>query len=700
VRVEKQLSISLAEMAAGGQATQLKEDQVLSTIAYHSWRSFAGTVLGCLLLIAAAGSFIYAPTFAQVDPATVGQWSALEIWPYVAVHAHLLPTGKVMFIPFADHPQMWDPSTSVIDDLPKAGYNIFCAGHTFLGDGRLIVLGGGSEVGVGVPSAAIYDAIANSWTRLPDMNAGRWYPTGTTLANGDVLVTGGNIDNLGGHNALHQVWQAASNTWRDLTDATLILPLYPWMHLAPNGKVFFSGPTTETRYLDTTGTGKWTSLAHRSIYRDYGTSVMYDDGKVLAVGGHDPPTSTASVIDLTSSTPTWRNIAPMSIARRQLNATILPDGKVLASGGSSQPGDDNRKGKVLYPEIWDPSTETWTSMSRHTHYRGYHSVAVLLPDARVLLAGGNGEPNAEVFSPPYLFKGPRPTITSSPDNVLYGESIFVKTPDEPSITTVNWVRTSSVTHAFNQNQRINHLTFAHVEGGLSVSAPSNRNLCPPGHYLLFILNNLGVPSVAKIIYVNGPPPPLPTIPVAPSNLTATPASSGQIDLTWVDNDGNEAGFKIERSSDGGNVFTEIARAGENATGYSSSNLTSSTTYYYRVRAYNDAGDSDYSNTANATTMEDPPNVLPTAPSNLVATAASKSQINLTWVDNSSNETSFKILRSLTSSNFTLIATVGANTTSFSDTKSLASATKYYYRVRAKNATGDSASSNLASAMTK
>jgi Domain of unknown function (DUF1929) len=152
--------------------------------------------------------------------------------------------------------------------------------------------------------------------------------------------------------------------------------------------------------------------------------------------------------------------------------------------------------------------------------RLYHSTAVLLPDGRVLSAGGGmppgggmlpgggfdtNHPDAEIYSPPYLFKGPRPTITSAPDNVNYGQPFVVQTPDATSITKVTLIRLSSVTHAFNQNQRINHLLFSQWQGGLQVSPPWNSNLCPPGHYMLFIINSQGVPSVAKIIRVEEPP---------------------------------------------------------------------------------------------------------------------------------------------------------------------------------------------------
>jgi hypothetical protein len=183
------------------------------------------------------------------------------------------------------------------------------------------------------------------------------------------------------------------------------------------------------------------------------------------------------------------------------------------------------------------------------------------------------------------------------------------------------------------------------------------------------------------------------MPAAPSNLIATAASTSQINLTWTDNSSNETSFRIERSADGVN-FNEITTVGPNVTSYSNTGLTSSTTYYYRLRASNDAGNSAYSNTASATTQ----GVSPIAPSGLVATAISKTRIDLSWTDNSNNEAGFKIERSANGTSFSQIATVGANVTTYNNTGLKANKT-YWYRVRAYNGTGHSGYSNVASAKT-
>jgi hypothetical protein len=429
----------------------------------------------------------------------------------MAAHAHLLPNGKVLFWPsFANgnNPTLWDPVANTFSAVPLAAYNIFCSGHSFLPDGRLLVTGGhNGSSGYGYPYASVYDSNQDSWTQIPNMQDARWYPTNTTLANGDVLVVSGEIT-PGTNSTLPQVWHPATNSWLNLTNAQLFQPLYPMMFLAPNGQVFNAGPDQTSRYLNTSGTGAWSTVGNFNYNgtRDYGSSVIYD-GKVMIAGGDGGgsglATNTAEVIDLTSSSPTWKSTGSLAKARRQLNLTLLPDGKVLATGGSGGQGFDNKSLPIYPSEMWDPATGDWTTMASISVYRGYHSTALLLPDGRVVSAGGEQTgASAEIYSPPYLFKGPRPTISSvSSSTVKVGQTLNVSTPDAASISQVTLIRLGSVTHAFNQNQRLNHLQFTPISGGLQVTAPASSNLAPPGHYMLFLVNSNGVPSVARIIQV-------------------------------------------------------------------------------------------------------------------------------------------------------------------------------------------------------
>ncbi len=448
------------------------------------------------------------PARAQT-PAEVGQWSGVMSWPVSATHAHLLPTGKVMFLgEFAQGdtpPRLWDPTTGALGTLPFPGYNAFCSGHSFLADGRLLMTGGHVESHVGLEDASIFDPFGSRWTRLPDMNAGRWYPTNVTLPNGDVLVISGETVASGVMNELPQRYLAASGTWKDMTSARLRLPYYPRMFLAPNGRLFLAGPQRTCRFLDTGGTGTWflgPSSNHGT--RSYAPAVLLD-GRVFIIGGGDPPTASVERIDLNATSPAWSFMAPMSTPRRQHNATLLPDGTVLVLGGSSGGGFDNKSAPVLVPELYNPATNTWRRLARNSVYRGYHSTALLLPDGRVLSAGGRNVNNAEIFSPPYLFKGARPTVSSLPDVVAPRTTFTIATPDAGRVTKVTLIALGSVTHAFDQNQRLITLGFTRGSGSLTVQAPASNNVAPPGYYQLFLVNDAGVPSIGRMVRITAVP---------------------------------------------------------------------------------------------------------------------------------------------------------------------------------------------------
>ena len=297
-----------------------------------------------------------------------GQWSALQNLSYIPIHTTMLPDGTVLFYSYYSdslYPQIWDPATNSVSAAAPASYELFCSGHVSLADGRVFITGGHIADYVGYAHATIFDPATNSFTSVPDMNAGRWYPTNTVLANGDVLVVSGDMTSNTTPDPLPQVYQVGSNIWRNLTTAQLQMPLYPVMFVAPNGLVFNAGPNAQTRYLDTTGTGSWTKGPAMifSGTRDYGPGVMYDAGKILEVGGSDPPTATAEIIDLNSATPAWKSTASMNYPRRQHNAVTLPGGQVLVVGGSSGSGFDNSAAPVYPSEMWDPNTGDWTMMA-------------------------------------------------------------------------------------------------------------------------------------------------------------------------------------------------------------------------------------------------------------------------------------------------------------------------------------------------
>ncbi len=446
----------------------------------------------------------------------------------------MLPDGRVFFVSYYNEsfqPNIWDPGTNTFTATASSSYRLFCAGHTTLADGRIFIAGGHSADYTGYPHAVIFDPAKNAFTALPDMNSARWYPTATTLPNGDVLVVSGDVDSNTNVDPLPQVFQMSSNSWRNLTTAQLALPLYPNMMVAPNGKVFQAGPNHQTRYLDTSGTGAWSNVAtlNATEVRDYGPAIMYDSGKVIAIGGGDPPLATAEIIDLNAATPAWKLTGSMHFARRQHNGVILPDGKILIVGGSSGSGFDNSSTPVLPTEMWDPATGAFTVMASIATYRGYHSTALLLPDGRVLSAGGNvGGPNAQLFSPPYLFAGARPSISTAPTSVGYGQSVFVGTPDAASITQVTFIRAGSTTHTNDMSARFMRLNFTATSTGLNVTMPANANLAPPGFYMLFILNGSGVPSIGSMVQISSAPATTGTITGKVTNTSGAPVQGASV----------------------------------------------------------------------------------------------------------------------------------------------------------------------------
>ena len=488
------------------------------------------------------------------SPAVRGRWSETFPLPNVGIHAHLLSNGLVLMWGRRDDPArsldehactpfLWDWRTGGVTTTPSptaadgSSVNLFCAGHSYLPDGRLFVAGGHLVDGDGISQSCVYDPRAGTWRTLPPMTtpAGlevrRWYPTCVTLADGRVLVMSGSyVDGTRPPGLqfqvvdLLQVWDG--RRWGTLATADgsplnyVGLPLYPRLHLADGEHVFLSGTIDRTQLLKVSAPAGWADVGLRALgNRDYCPAVMFDAGRILYVGGGGgnggPPTAGAEVIDLSTPAPAWRPTAPMHHARRQHDATVLPDGSVLVTGGTRGGGfNDLDAGQPVHvAERWDPASEAWVELAAESVDRCYHSTALLMPDATVLSAGGgefhaeDGQPNdprdshrdAQIFSPPYLFAGPRPSIAGAPDAVAYGTTFDVVTPDAASIAKVSLVRPGSITHAFDENQRLVFLPFSAGAGRLSVTAPATAASSPPGPHLLFLVSTIGVPSVAAFV---------------------------------------------------------------------------------------------------------------------------------------------------------------------------------------------------------
>ena len=497
--------------------------------AFSGWRQPACGTDKCRFTVnrgvTVPAAFAVAAPAAASDAATQGRWAPAFNTPVVAVHMHVLRPGKVLFWGDQQGAYLWSASGGFTPVAPKP-YRIYCTGHTFLPDGRLLVMGGTSPGTRGLRYATIFNPSTGTWTATASMAQGRYYPTATTLPNGDVLV-------LSGHDTAKAVVRIpevrTASGWRRLTTAPLSIanPFYPAAFVAPNGKVFLAGFPAATAYLDVAGTGQWTPVDNRNVAgRKLGSAVMYSPGKILYVGGGvdsvfkqdtlSAPTASAEVIDLTEGSPSWRTVPGMAFPRRQLNATILADGKVLVTGGTSGTGFNNQAGAVHAAELWNPQTETWTTMASESRNRTYHGTAVLLPNGKVLSSGSgegggvsfeNSELSAQLFNPPYLFNADgslaaRPAISSAPSRISYQQSFTIGTPNAGAIARANLIRLSSVTHAFNQSQLLYPVTVTVASAtSLRATAPASGALAPPGPYMLFLINKSGVPSVAKIVTV-------------------------------------------------------------------------------------------------------------------------------------------------------------------------------------------------------
>jgi len=499
-------------------------------------------------------------------PQDVGQWGPVVDWPVVAVHVALLPNGKVLAYdsigdnatetyPVQDHTRgtVWDPVTGTQTRVDvDTGFNIFCSGLAHLVDGRMFIAGGNKDQQLnGIVQTHLFDPVTNLWSLGPSMAAGRWYPTVTPLNNGEMLITSGRVDT--------PEVRTLVGGLRALSTASLALPLYPWIDVAPNGRAFYSGPDQTLRALDTTGTGSWQAFGQRdTINRDYGGHALFDVGKMLVAGG-GASTTDARVVDLNGATPKVSSTAPLAYGRRQFNLTVLADGTVLATGGNSSGASLVDLNAGVYPaEQWSPASGQWRTLAAMQITRQYHSTALLLPDGRVLSAGGGIcgtcdqvgylAKNAEIFSPPYLFQSdgtiaPRPTIDAAPTSTTYGASMEIATGNPASISKVALVRLGSVTHSNNMEQRYVPLSFTAGATSLTATAPANANVAPPGIYMLFIINANGVPSIASMVSVQGNSLPTVALTQPTDGATFTAPATVTLAATASDSDGTVA--KVE-----------------------------------------------------------------------------------------------------------------------------------------------------------
>jgi hypothetical protein len=472
---------------------------------------------------------------------------------FAGVHVAVLRTGKVILFSYDPSREnslefalwrLWDPVFGFESESTQVhNRNVFCAGHSFLPDGRLLVSGGQSyNFFPFVKSGADHDLHTfepqtKSWTRHADMPAARWYPTCVALPNGLTLIAGGHAVRfrpIGANNDEYELFDWRTNScsapkrfnpgYDDLA--------YPFLKVLSdrslNGLLFVHAQDT-TRLFDLNSLA-WkpqffvTQNPGSRTYPHQGACVVLplDDkwptiSKILVVGGEgegDRASARAEIFQFDGSkidSCYWRNPAGGHPAHERFmgDAVLLPDGNVLVINGASRGVADASYEPVMETELFNSTTESWSKLAQLNRPRLYHSAAVLLPDARVLISGNThhfnpGNPvedgTLEIFSPPYLYNGPRPWLQSTDGRMAYNSRHIITSPEAQQIDRVALVRPGSTTHTNNMEQRLVNLTIdQRTDTEIVVRTPVNQTLAPLGFYMLFIIDNAGRPSTASFV---------------------------------------------------------------------------------------------------------------------------------------------------------------------------------------------------------
>ncbi len=466
------------------------------------------------------------------EAAQQGYWELLPCDSRVlAVHAVLMHTGKVLFfagsgnnVPnFTAHDMrsvVWDYQAGTFH-TPITPFDVFCAGQTVLPDGKVLVAGGTEQYDpfIGLRSSWLFDPIIEEWIRIGDMRHGRWYPSLVTLGNGRAIAVSGIAE--------------ASEVYDPLTGWSLVprgtdLPLYPHLLLLASGRMFFTGGQLGQAVIDgrtidpLTAAETVTPGLRNQGNRDQCFSVLLppaQDQKVMVLGGSGPGLATnhTDVIDLKAGAPHYVPGPNLAHARGLHNCVILPDRTVLVSGGGLR--GETRADAVHSAEIYDPAANVLRPAGTQLVSRLYHSVALLLPDGRVITAGsnpdrGDDELRLELYHPPYLFRGPRPFIESAPTQWFYGTQVGIHSPHAAQIKWAHLIRPMAVTHSDDTSQRLVDLPIRKRDlCHLHVAVPDNPNLAPPGWYLLFLCDHDGIPSIAEWVHLDRKPAAKPIGPV-------------------------------------------------------------------------------------------------------------------------------------------------------------------------------------------
>ena len=500
----------------------------------------------------------FQPTLAPdgiFDAAIAGRWSDPFVVPVVGVAATLLHTGKVLFWSY-DPVDYHNPANSkngvayLWDWRTRTGYNIappeniWCSGQTILSDGRVYVAGGnlrypdpnaanGLTNWAGTLTNYTFSPLDEAWAKQPNMVRGRWYPTVTQLSDNRVIITSG-LDETGSGAITNQVelFTPDPNKMGVGTMRAVGLHnssgLYPLQFLLPGGPVLEAGPNAASSYQMNTSTWNWSPLPRmRGDHYYLGNGVSYSDASgdaitqtIMVAGGYNyvaanSPQNAAVAgnewLDGFNPSGGWNAYPQWSVPRHNANTVILADGSMLTVGGNK--GLYGYEQAQFVPELYTKpigdKTGTWKQMAPHAIQAAYHSTAILLPDATVLLSQDDMDYGAQaafqhkvqVYSPPYLFKGAQPVITQVPAALTYGQSFSVATDRDGMISAV-LVAPSATTHGNDMHQRTIKLKVTPLTNGLSAQIPSSSALVPPGNYMLFVLDTVGIPSVARFVRIS------------------------------------------------------------------------------------------------------------------------------------------------------------------------------------------------------
>jgi hypothetical protein len=378
----------------------------------------------------------------------------------------------------------------------------------------------------------IFDPVSERYEAVSELNVARWYPTLVPLANGNVLAVSG-LDGLGQIIAGNtEEWNPQTRAWSVDRTLTKPFPTYPALFLTSSGKLFFTGSNAgfgpATLAWRTPGIWNTATNAFKPVWGLRDSTMTETSGSVLlppaqdqryaiigggGVGETKTATGRIDVVDLENPAPRWHPAGRLPEPTRYPEVVITPDDKVVITGGSTQYRGEHQS-DILECHLYDPQTNRLTALADPTVGRDYHAEALLLPDGRILTLGGNPlfgnksdtspgyfEQRIEVFSPPYLFHGPRPRLTGGPRQLARGATGVFSTPDAAKIATARLIAPSAVTHVTDVQQRSIALWLRRNAGALALTVPSSPDLVPSGWYMLFVTYRDGTPSISRWVHI-------------------------------------------------------------------------------------------------------------------------------------------------------------------------------------------------------